>query len=57
MPTPEEYRRYADLCIELAKTVDDKAERAAILNIASQWRPVANLRDKREHHQEPKDSN
>ena len=30
MPAPDEYRRYAKLCDELATTVDDKAERAAI---------------------------
>jgi len=57
MPTPEEYRRYADLCVELAKTVDDKGERSAIVKIADQWRRLANLRTKRERRQEPEISN
>jgi hypothetical protein len=52
MPAPDEYRRYADLCVDLAKTVDDKAERTVILNIADQWRRIANLRTKRERLQE-----
>jgi hypothetical protein len=57
MPTPEKYRRYAELCIKLAATVDDKIERAMLMKIAEQWRRLANHRAKREPGQDPENSN
>jgi hypothetical protein len=47
MPTPEEYRQYADICVELANDTQDKAERGILLSIATQFRRIANLQDKR----------
>jgi hypothetical protein len=47
MPTPEEYRQYASICVELAKDTQDKAERGILLSIATQFRRIANLQDKR----------
>ena len=48
MPDPEECRQNAKLCVRLASTADDKIERAALLQIANQWRRLANHRVKRE---------
>jgi hypothetical protein len=48
MPNPEEYRRYAKLCDDLANSANDKLERGALLQIANQWRRLANHRVKRE---------
>jgi hypothetical protein len=33
MPTAKEYRRYAELCADLAKAADDKIERAILMQI------------------------
>jgi hypothetical protein len=52
MPTPEEYRRYATLCDNLADTTDDKIERAMLLKLAQQWRRLANHKAKQERLQE-----
>jgi hypothetical protein len=48
MPNPEECRHNAKLCVHLANTADDKIERATLLQIANQWRRLANYRVKRE---------
>ena len=48
MPDPEECRQNAKLCVRLANTADDKIERATLLQIANQWRRLANYRVKRE---------
>jgi hypothetical protein len=48
MPDPEVYRQYAKLCIDLANTANDKFERGALLQIANQWRRLANHKVKRE---------
>jgi hypothetical protein len=48
MPNPEEYRRYAKLCDDLANSANDKLERGTLLQIANQWRRLANHRVKRE---------
>jgi hypothetical protein len=48
MPDPEEYRQYAKLCADLANLANDKIERGALLQIAHQWRRLANYRVKRE---------
>jgi hypothetical protein len=48
MPTPDEYKRYAALCDDLADTTDDKIERAMLLKLAQQWRRLANHKAKRE---------
>ena len=48
MPNPEECRQNAKLCVHLANTADDKIERATLLQIANQWRRLANYRVKRE---------
>jgi hypothetical protein len=41
MLTPEEYRRFAELCNEAAKTVDDEIERMMLLRVADQWGRLA----------------
>jgi hypothetical protein len=48
MPNPEECRQNAKLCVDLANTANDRIERAALLQIANQWRRLANHRVKRE---------
>jgi hypothetical protein len=48
MPNPEECRQNAKHCVHLANTADDKIERATLLQIANQWRRLANYRVKRE---------
>lgn len=48
MPDPEEYRQYAKLCADMASLANDKIERGALLQIAHQWRRLANYRVKRE---------
>ena len=42
MPTSEEYRRFAELCGEVAKIADDKVERMMLQQIAKQWMRLAN---------------
>jgi len=46
MPEPEECRQNAKLCVDLANTANDRIERAALLQIANQWRRLANHRVK-----------
>ena len=41
MPTPEEYKRFAELCTEAAKTTDDEVERMMLPRVADQWRRLA----------------
>jgi hypothetical protein len=53
MPNPEEYRQYAKLCADLAKISNDKIERGTLLQIANQWRRLANHRVKRERRKDP----
>jgi len=48
MPNPEEYRRYAKLCDDLANSADDKIERGTLIQIANHWRRLANHKGKRE---------
>jgi len=52
MPTAEEYRRFSDLCLGVAKTTDDKIEEAMLLQIAEYWRHLALYKAKRERSQE-----
>jgi hypothetical protein len=46
MPTPKEYRHYAEVCKEFASTVGNKIERAMLLKIVEQWRRLANHKEK-----------
>jgi hypothetical protein len=57
MSTPHEYRLYAKICTDLAASVSDKIERAVLLNIADQWRRLANHKEKQRRSQEPANSN
>lgn len=52
LPTPEEYRRYAKLCTDLAGATEDKAECSMLLQIAQSFRRLANHKTKRERRQE-----
>jgi hypothetical protein len=52
MPTANEYRNYAKLCSELAE-----AERGILKQIATQFRRIANRKDKKESDRAPKNSN
>jgi hypothetical protein len=54
MTTPEEYRRYADLCDNLADKTNDKVERAMLINIAQRWRRLANHKAKNSSVKNPK---
>ena len=57
MPPPEEYRRYATMCDNLADTTDDKIERTMLINIAKQWKRLADHKAKKRPRQEPENSN
>jgi hypothetical protein len=46
MPGPGRYRQRAEECVELAKTVRDQNERRILLNIAEQYRRLANRKEK-----------
>jgi hypothetical protein len=52
MPTPEEYRRYAKLCNDLAGATEDKAEYSMLLQIAQSFRRLANHKTRRERRQD-----
>jgi hypothetical protein len=47
MPTANEYRQYAKLCESIAAESSDKQEKAILQQIATQWRRLANIKDKR----------
>src|SRR5437660_3698914 len=47
MPTPEKYRRYAEMCSKMAEKADDKIERSMLVKMAQQWRRLANYKAKR----------
>jgi hypothetical protein len=47
MPTPDEYRRYAAICAQLADEMQDKNERAILVSISHQFRRLANRQQKR----------
>jgi hypothetical protein len=57
MQTANDYRTYADLCINLAKATDDEIERRILDQIAMQFRRLANRRAKPKPDQEPENSN
>jgi hypothetical protein len=57
MPTPDEYRCYATICDNLADTTEDKIERTILLQIAKQWRRLADHKAKNLPSQEPEISN
>ena len=57
MPTANEYRNYAKLCSELAEAASDEIERGILKQIATQFRRIANRKDKKESDQVPKNSN
>jgi hypothetical protein len=46
MPTAQEYRRYAELCERIAAESSEKQEKAILRQIATQWRRLANIKDK-----------
>jgi len=46
MPTASEYRQYAELCERIAAESSEKQEKAILRQIATQWRRLANIRDK-----------
>ncbi len=44
-----QYRRYAAECLRLASSRDDVREKAALLQMAEQWRRLAERAEKEEH--------
>jgi hypothetical protein len=54
-PTVQEYRDYASLCVALAKAVSDPFEKRILVQIANQFRRLANRRGKAD--QTPENSN
>jgi len=46
MPTADEYRQYAELCERIAGESSEKQEKAILRQIATQWRRLANIKDK-----------
>jgi hypothetical protein len=57
MPTANEYRNYAKLCSDLAEAASDEIERGILEQIATQFRRIANRKDKKESDQAPQNSN
>jgi hypothetical protein len=45
MSNPEDYRRYAAECLELANTVSDPRARASLAHIAEVWLRLADEKD------------
>lgn len=41
MPTPDEFRRYADECLHSAREAKSEAERKAFLDMARTWTQAA----------------
>jgi hypothetical protein len=48
METPSQYREFADTCDRLARQVGSEAHRASLIEMADQWRRLAEETDKRE---------
>jgi hypothetical protein len=46
MPTANEYRQYAEFCERIAGESSEKQEKAILRQIATQWRRLANIKDK-----------
>jgi len=57
MPTAEEYRRLAKLCESLAAASSQEQEKAILLQIATQWRRLANIQVKQKARQDKNNSN
>ena len=49
MPTSDGYKRYATVCDNIADTTDDRIERTILLQIARQWRRLADHKAKTAH--------
>ena len=47
MKTPSLYREFADTCDRLAGQVESDAHRASLIEMANQWRRLAEETDKR----------
>ena len=47
METPSLYREFADTCDRLAGQVESEAHRASLIEMANQWRRLAEETDKR----------
>jgi len=41
METPSQYREFADTCDRLAGQVESEAHRASLIEMANQWRKLA----------------
>jgi hypothetical protein len=48
METPSLYREFADTCDRLAGQVESEAHRASLIEMADQWRRLAEETDKQE---------
>ena len=48
METPSQYREFAETCDRLAGQVESEAHRASLIEMADQWRRLAEEADKRE---------
>jgi hypothetical protein len=48
METPSQYREFADTCDRLAGQVESEAHRASLIEMAEQWRKLAEETDNRE---------
>jgi hypothetical protein len=47
VPTPDEYRRKAAECLRLAEQATDDTERVMLHNLATNWRRLADHKEKR----------
>ena len=48
METPSQYREFAETCDRLAGQVESEAHRASLIEMAEQWRKLAEETDNRE---------
>jgi len=48
MEAPSQYREFAETCDRLAGQVESEAHRASLIEMAGQWRRLAEERDKSE---------
>lgn len=48
METPSQFREFAETCDRLAGQVESEAHRASLIEMADQWRRLAEEADKRE---------
>ena len=52
MATPEDYRRYAEKCMEVARTIESAQSRALLIQMAQVWARLAEQRANATHEQQ-----